>query len=351
MKFIKKAAAAIVAASLAFSLCSCSDLSWAAKIDDDTTIPIGMYIYSMASAYRTAVSNYQLNSYTELSEQTIEVSGSDKSAVEYLDNEAKKTIKSYVGAILLAKDMNIEFTDEDLKTAASYAENYYETDKATFEKVGVAKSSVEEYYKSTSLKSKLFEAKYGEKGTEAVADKDLKTYFKENYASINFIQQYFYNEDGTAMSEDQKDALKKEYKSIQSKAEKGKIKFTDVCKEYAKNATNYKGGYTDSLSRFDTESEDGQKILSLQTGKFTLLVTDSAIALIQKATLDKDGSKFKENRSNLLYEYKYDDFVSELIDLGENAKNVKYNESAFEKFSSATRDFSELSISNSNSNY
>lgn len=348
MKFIKKAAAAIVAASLAFSLCSCSDLSWAAKIDNETTIPIGMYIYSMAAAYRNAVSSYKLNTYTELSKQTIEVSGSDKSAVEYLDTEAKKTVKSYVGAILLAKDMNIEFTEDEIENAVSYAKSTYETDKTTFEKVGVAKSSVEEYYKNTALKSKLFEAKYGEKGTEAIPDNELKTYFKENYASVNFIQQYFYNEDGTAMSEDQKDALNKEFKNIQSKAEKGKIKFTDICNEYSKNATNYKGGYTDSLSRFDTEDEDGQKILSLKTGKFTLLVTDSSIALIQKATLDKDGSKFKENRLNLLYEYKYDGFLNELIEIGENAKNVTYNESAFEKFSSATRDFSELSTSSSN---
>lgn len=345
MKFIKKAAAAIVAASLAFSLCSCSDLSWAAKIDDETTVPIGMYIYAMATTYRTAVSNYQLNSYTELSEQTIEVSGSDKSAVDYLDDEAKKTIKSYVGALLLAKDMEIELTEEEVESAAASAAGTYDTDKAVYETAGIAQSSVEEYYKNTTLKSKVFDAKYGEEGTEAVSDEDLKTYFKENYANINFIQQYFYNDDGTAMSQEQKEALIKEYKSIQSKAEKGKIKFTDICKEYSDNATDYKGGYTDSLSRFDPEEEDGQKILSLKTGKFTLLVTDSAIALIQKATLDKDGSKFKENRANLLYEYKYDDFVKELIAISENADNVKFNEDAFKKFSSATRDFSELSTS------
>ncbi len=345
MKFIKKAAAAIVAASLAFSLCSCSDLSWAAKIDDDTTVPIGMYIYAMATTYSTAVSNYQLSSYSELSEQTIEVSGSDKSAVDYLDDEAKKTIKSYVGALLLSKDMEIELTDDEIESAVASAASAYETNEAVYETVGVAQSSVEEYYKSTALKTKVFDAKYGEDGTEAISDKELKTYFQENYATINFIQQYFYNDDGTAMSEDQKDALIKEYKSIQSKAEKGKIKFTDTCKKYSDNATNYKGGYTDSLSKFDQDDEDGQKILSLKTGEFTLLVTDSAIALIQKAALDKDGSKFTENRTNLLYDYKYDAFLKELITLSENADNVKFNEDAFKKFSSATRDFSELSTS------
>ncbi len=345
MKFIKKAAATIIAASLAFSLCSCSDLSWAAKTGDQTTIPIGMYIYAMAETYRTAVSNYQLNSSEELSEQTITVSDSDKNAVEYLDNEAKKTIKSYVGALQMAKDMKIELTEEDVKSATAEAANIYNADKATFEKIGVAQSSIEEYYKSTALKTKVFDAKYGKDGTDAIADKDLKKYFSENYANINFIQQYFYNEDGTAMSQKEKDALIKKYKTIKSNAEKGKIKFTDTCKEYAKNATNYKGGYTDSLSRFDTEDENGREILNLKTGKYTLLITDSAIALIQKATLDKDGSKFKENRNNLLYEYKYEAFIKELIAIGERAENVEYNEAAFEKFSSATRDFSELTIS------
>lgn len=345
MKFIKKAAAAVVAASLTFSLCSCNDLSWAAKIGDEKTVPIGMYIYSMAETYRSAVTNSQLSSYSELSEQTIEVSGSDMSAIEYLDSEGKKAIKSYVGLYQMAKDMDIKLSDEEIESAVSSAEDVYETDKEVFEKIGVAQSSIEEYYKDSALRTLVFQAKYGEDGTEEVSDKELKTFFKENYASINFIQQYFYNDDGTAMSEDEKEALIKKYKDIKSKAEKGKIKFTDTCKEYANNATSYKGGYTDSISRFDTEDENGKEVLSLKTGKFTLLITDSAIALIQKATLDKDGSKFKQYKSTLLLEYKYTDFVNELVDLGESMENVKYNDSAFEKFSSATRDFSELSTS------
>ena len=47
MKLIKKAAAAVVAASLALSLSACgTDVSWAAKIGNDVSVPIGMYIYT-----------------------------------------------------------------------------------------------------------------------------------------------------------------------------------------------------------------------------------------------------------------------------------------------------------------
>lgn len=347
MKIIKKAGAAIVAAALTLSLCSCNDLSWVAKFDDETTVPSGFYIYSMAEDYRSAVSNYQLSSSESLEDQTIEVSDSDQKATDYLDDQAIKNVKSYVGVYQKFKDMELELTEDEISSATSSASTTYEEDAEVFEQNGIAQSSVEEYYMDIARKSKVFQAIYGKDGTNAISDKELKTYFNENYASINFIQQYFYNDDGTAMTDDEKEALIKEYKSIKSKAEKGKIKFTDVCEKYSDEATSYKGGYTDSISRFDKDDEDGAKILSLKTGKFTLLITDSAIALIQKATLDKDGSLFSENRDSLLIEYKYQDFINEMIAYGESLENVEFNEAAFKKFSSSTRDFSELSIDSS----
>ena len=348
MKLIKRAATVIAAASVVLSLASCgSNLSWAAKIGKDTTVPIGLYIYNQASVYRNAVQNGLLSSSEKLSEQTVTVSESDSKATEYLDKEAKKAVKSYVGACLMAKDYNIELTDEEISSAAESAQSTYDTDKDVFEKNGIAQSSIEEYYKDLARKSKLFTAKYGKDGTESIKDDELKEYIKANYASINFIQQYFYNDDGTAMTDKEKEALTKEYKDIQAKAEKGKLDFAKKCEEFNKNATSYKGGYTNSTSRFDTDSEDGEKIMSLKTGQFTMLVTDSAIALIQKAKLDTSSLIDDENRDSLLIEYKYEDFVKELEVYSEKNESVVFNDKAFEKFGSSSRDFSELSIPNS----
>ncbi len=338
----------MAAAAVALSLASCgSNLSWAAKIGKDTTVPIGLYIYSQASTYRSAVQNGLLTSSEELSEQTVTVSDSDTQATEYLDKQAKKAIKSYVGACLMAEDYDIKLTDEELSSAAESAKSVYETDKEVLEQNGIAQSSVEEYYKDLTLKNNLFTAKYGKDGTNPITNDELKQYLKENYATINFIQQYFYTEDGAAMSDEEKEAVKKEYKDIQTKAEKGKIDFIKKCEEFNENATSYKGGYSNSTSRFDTESEDGQKIMALKNGQFTLLVTDSAIALVQKAKLDTSSLMSDSNRDSLLVEYKYDDFVKELQTLAEKAENVQFNDKAFEKFGSSTRDFNELSIPSS----
>ena len=108
MKILKKAAAMIAAASLAISLSACGkDVSWAAKIGKDTTVPIGMYIYTQASNFRTYAQNGMLNASTSLEKQTVKVSDSDKKATEYLDKEAVKTVKAYAGALLLAKEMTV----------------------------------------------------------------------------------------------------------------------------------------------------------------------------------------------------------------------------------------------------
>ena len=136
MKFMKKAAALIVAASLAVSLTACgTDVSWASKIGKDTTVPIGMYIYTQAAGFRTYAQGGLLSTSSKLADQTIQVSGSDKKASEYLDKESVKTIKAYTGALIMAKEMEIELSEEELKSADTSAKEQYETALAEGEKI------------------------------------------------------------------------------------------------------------------------------------------------------------------------------------------------------------------------
>ena len=345
MKIIQKAAAIVAAASLALSLSACgTDVSWAARIGKDTTIPIGMYIYTQAATFRSAAQNGLLTTSSELAKQTVTVSDSDKNAVDYLDEHALKTVKSYTGACLLAKEMNIALTDEEIASAEQDAKEQYDTDKEVYEKNGVAQSSVVEYFKNLTLQNKLFEATYGKGGTQPVSDKELKQYIKENFATISYIQQYYYNEDGSMMSSADKAKVKKQYEKIKSQVESGKIKFADKCKEFKDKATNYKSGSTKYTSMWDVSSEDGKKIMDLKEGKLTFLETDSAIVLLQKNKIDYNDAGLKSSRDSLLIGYKFDEFTKDLIAKAEGDKNVSFNDAAFEKFGSATRDFSSLSV-------
>lgn len=345
MKIIKKAAVMIAAASLALSLSACgTDVSWAARIGKDTTIPIGMYIYTQATTFRDAAQNGLLTTSSELSKQTVKVSDSDKDAVDYLDEQALKAIKSYTGACLLAKEMNIALTDDEISFAEKEAKEQYDTDKEVYEKNGVAQSSIVEYFKNITLQNKLFEATYGKDGTNPVSDKELKQYIRDNYATISYIQQYYYNEDGTMMSSADKAKVKKQYQKIKSQVESGKIKFADKCKEFEDKATNYKSGSTKYTSIWDAESEDGKKILDLKEGELTFLETDSAIVLLQKNKIDYNDAGFKDARQSILIRYKFNEFTKNLVAKAEGDKNVSFNDAAFEKFGSATRDFSNLSV-------
>ena len=82
----------------------------------------------------------------------------------------------------------------------------------------------------------------------------------------------------------------------------------------------------------------------------TFLETDSAIVLLQKQKIDYDDAGLKNSRDTLLLRYKFNDFTKDLISKAESDKSVSFNQSAFDKFGSATRDFSNLSIP-SNYNY
>ena len=246
--------------------------------------------------------------------------------------------------------MKIELTEEEIASAESSAKQQYETDKEVYEKNGVAQSSITEYYKNLSLQNKLFTAVYGKDGTKPISDKELKQYIKENYATISYIQQYYLNEDGSSMTDAQKAKIKKQYEKIKSQAESGKLKFLDKCKDFEKNATSYKSGSTKYTSLWDLTDEDGKKIMDLKPGELTFLETDSAIVLLQKQKIDYDDAGLKSGRETLLIRYKFDEFTKELIAKAKNDKSVSFNDDAFEKFGSATRDFSNLSIP-SNYNY
>ena len=159
-----------------------------------------------------------------------------------------------------------------------------------------------------------------------------------------------YNEDGTVMSADAKAKVKKQYEKIKSQTESGKIKFTDKCKEFEKNATSYKSGSTKYTSAWDLSSDDGKKVMNLKEGQLTFLETDSAIVLLQKQKIDFNDAGLKTYRDTILLRYKFDAFTKELIAKAEADKSVSFNQAAFDKFGSATRDFSNLSIP-SNYNY
>ena len=135
-----------------------------------------------------------------------------------------KSVKAYAGALLLAKEMKIELTEDEITSAESSAKEQYDTDKEVYEKNGVAQSSITEYFKNLTLQNNLFNAIYGKDGTNPVSDKELKQYIKDNYATISYIQQYYLNEDGSAMSDTDKAKIKKQYEKIKKQVESGKRK-------------------------------------------------------------------------------------------------------------------------------
>ena len=51
----------------------------------------------------------------------------------------------------------------------------------------------------------------------------------------------------------------KQYEKIKKQVESGKLKFTDKCKDFEKNATSYKSGSTKYTTAWDVSDEEGKK--------------------------------------------------------------------------------------------
>ena len=198
---------------------------------------------------------------------------------------------------------------------------------------------------------KLFNAIYGKEGTKAVSDKELKQYIKDNYATVSYIIQYYYNSDSSPMTDAQKAKVKKQLEKIKKQAESGKLKFVDKCKEYSKDSSTYIKGIEKTSMYCDPSNENGKKIIELNVGELTFIENDDSIILLQRQKTDYDDAGLKSDRDSILEGYKYEDFIKELIAKAENDKSVSFNQAAFDKFGSSTRDFSNLSIPSNYSYY
>ena len=92
MNILKKLSAVTLSLLMVFSISGCSDLSWAMKTEN-TTLPIGVYIFYMSSAYSEAY-NQVPSDYLDVLDQKI----NDKEVPEFIKEKAmeycKKTNRS-----------------------------------------------------------------------------------------------------------------------------------------------------------------------------------------------------------------------------------------------------------------
>lgn len=383
MKPFQKVIAVILAVIFVVSMASCTPISlskeWCYKYGD-TQYDIGVYIYSLYSAY-TAAESYAKDAkgYKEgESFLDLEIKDDDgKKAVarDWILEKAEESARQLVVIDKLVKDNGATWDEAAMTSAkqtaqdawdmgpyAMYGQNYYNPLSKQLEPYGVSFDSFVQLYASqmgntpyTLKTSAVFDTIYAKGGSDEVPDKELGEYFLKNYVDYSYIPVKLYDsttgEDGNSTNKkfsDKKtkkvnDALKGFVDDINNGsadfdaiAKKCEDKYGVTSDEEVKNRVDA----SDTLKSQDEEVYNS--VTKLKNGKAELITKDAdgdapTAYIIVKNDINKDKKTYVsgDQRASVLQNMKGDDFkklMSKEAKALDKDKKFEENSGAIDKY-------------------
>ncbi len=385
MKTMKKITALLLAVLMLASLCACTNLrsnkpEWGYKTSAQE-YPIGVYTYSLFSAYNQAYSvisqaqGEKFDSTASILDITAtfdEAKGEEK-ALDFILSEADYITKNLIALDNVIAEKGIEL-DAEVEASAYeqarkdwYLGSYYEEYMAygysatpykdMLEPYGV---SFESFYQSSYLASvkqnAIFDFFYSKGGEKEVPESEIKDYFEDNYTSYSYFSVNLYESttDSTTgetvnkalSAEDQKKA--KEDLELYVKMIAQGTSFEDVSKIHTAAANLSANPAISNIENLEYTSlgEEVKKALSaMKDGEAKVIYvgeTDTTVAyFLYKKPITQETKAYVANETNydaLLQEMKSEeflDYIDSLTDTVECTKNeaviAKFNPSIFEE--------------------
>lgn len=204
-----------VTAALAFAMTGCGEDTVYIGSSEGKDIPAGLYINYLMSAFSEAQSKM-----TETDTDVFAITIDNMNARDWMVSEAKKDIKKYLAVEKKFDEYGLELTDDEKDAAKINVDSLWEYYGPALEEYGIAESSYIKYNENMLKSDKLFEAVYGEGGTDAVPDEDIKSYMTENYCLVNYIEMHLVDGEGNLLKSD------------------GKAERMEMAKDYVERAKN-----------------------------------------------------------------------------------------------------------------
>ncbi|QEY35338.1 hypothetical protein FL966_09930 [Caproiciproducens galactitolivorans] len=340
IKILKKGVAVLLAFIMAASTAACAstDKSWAMK-NNSLTVPIGVYIYNLYSAYQSA-NTLKKDPTKPVLDQKIE----NKSAEEYIKDKALTYTKMLLVLNDKMKELNLSLTAEETKTISSVTDAQWEQASSTLEKYGVSKQSFNLAYADFYTKyQKVFTALYGKGGKKEVPDSELKSYFEKNYTDFSFIAKSLYNtkSDGsvTPFTDQEKAAVKKQFDAYAAEVSSKKKTMKQIADEYkaaSKQTTEQLQEATENLNTSTSYPADLKTLLdSMKPGEVKSAEISGAFLVVMKNDITKktkDELSMESSRNNLLAEMKAEEFSKDLDKAAQSYSNVTLNQAAIDSY-------------------
>ena len=214
MNFLKRCAVALLSGAMVLSMAGCgSDTDWIMK-SGDLTMPSGVYINSLLENYYIASAMVE-DPNGDILSQTVEGQG----AKEWIIDESLKTVRENMGIYAKFTEMGLKLSDEELAACESQAASYYQQAEENLKKNSITQKDLEMMYQLTYMKVELFNALYGEGGTEEITEEELKQYYEDNYIKMAVEGFQLPDEPAEDASEDEKQEYQAEVEQVKAEAQ------------------------------------------------------------------------------------------------------------------------------------
>ena len=335
---------------------------WSYK-SGDKELAIGVYIYSLNTAYQQAKSYAQkLDDYDESKDSWLEMEitdddGKKEVASKWIKDQAKLMCLSY---LVLDEQIEKENIDISLASADEQAETYWNVGQyADYGYVMPMKDDLEPYgisfesfrYCSTEYSVKyqaLFDKLYKEGGSKEVSDEELTKYFNENYTDYSYFTVNLYNAStdeagqstNVAMSDEEAKKVTDEIDGYVKDVNNGKS-YDDVLEAYMKANDIESDPATSNIENLENSSlgdEVKEALEKLDNKKATAVKVGSGenavYYFIYKRNIKdavKDYIADETKKANLISSMKGDEFADYIEEL---TKSLDYEEntSAIDKY-------------------
>lgn len=317
LKKVIKCAAIICVMSLTFSLCGCSDTSWAVKVGN-TTMPSGIYLFWLTQVSANIKQN--TSSGTDPWSQTI----SKTTAETYARTNALDYTKQVAEIENLCAKLKITATANDISSAISFASSQMSANSATYSSNGISSASLQRLYKDFAiLRPKLFTAIYSAGGEKAVSDAELTKFYVDNFVKVKHIVLLTTDPStNAAITGKALEDLKKNAASVLAEA-KG-ANFDQLMIKYSQdtpdgtvgkpsNAEGYIFTRTSAAqSNFDQTFVD--TAFSMNVGEIKQIEASYGYDIMLKLKIDENNTYFDTNKTSILGEMKAADFEAYIQD-------------------------------------
>lgn len=327
-------ASGILAATVAISMTACggSDTSWAVKTDN-YSISSGEFIAYTMMATSLAERQVDLGAYESVLGKQI----GDTDADEWIDEEALRQAKMYIGVLEKFDELGLEYTTELQDQVDMSVDMYYPqfVQYYYYDQLGVGESSYHGIIEANIKYDQVFNSIYGEGGSEEVSTDDIRAYFDEHVSKYKIWR--FLKVDintGKDLSEEEINQAKSDAEDYLEQINSGATTFDDAYVAYMTEQ-----GSTNATAPSYTYSFDVDEMTDIQRkaifedaqpdGDATIYENNVGYFIVSRASTTDDD--FSDYQATALRRMKSDEFEEMLVETAENA-GLQVNNSTLGKY-------------------